>query len=501
MTFHGGNCGTCRVEKPLHNINREVRVFFVGDELSPVAIGDVGACCPSIRIASATFDQCRDVLRFQKEAGFRPKAGGILVVNLLSHLRRVGHAEFWREFESFADWVLNNLKIRALLSIPPFPTGYEMEDLISIIQTYRRMETAGYTGEGSDFQAFNSFQVFDAVMRKFGGEKQDIPAPPICTHTSKKTLIRCRGSLIPGCDGDWSNGMPREIELFWIRELLKSIRDTAKHCGISGLCLPADAMIEAGMRADTPPVRPHEGKRLYVVGNSNVGRAKTDIETLASTRENVQAIVMVSDLLFTDMVKNMDVAVLQSSSPTDVLVLQFLGNVMLKKKEYKSTRDITSGKITWHLKDPRIWNDADGLALVKHLNQTLQFFRQNFKGKIVCLGPFPRHLMLCCLERSHLILDPNKMPISMLDYTKVMSTYIKDGINLPDNTEFVDFRAVFGAELPFNFLCDGVHLSKDVQPQFVNYILSCLRKKPTPAVPAKHIDAPFIALLQEKKVS
>eukprot|EP00088_Acartia_fossae_P059236 TRINITY_DN7005_c1_g1_i8.p1 TRINITY_DN7005_c1_g1~~TRINITY_DN7005_c1_g1_i8.p1 ORF type:complete len:106 (+),score=11.17 TRINITY_DN7005_c1_g1_i8:469-786(+) len=102
-------------------------------------------------------------------------------------------------------------------------------------------------------------------------------------------------------------------QLSWIWELLSSIRDTAKHCEISGLCLPEGAMIEAGMRADTPCNHPHEGKRLYIVGDSIVEQSKADIETLASTRENVQAIVLHDDAVFMDMVQRVNLAALQSS--------------------------------------------------------------------------------------------------------------------------------------------------------------------------------------------
>ena len=97
-TYYGGSCSTCRIGSKAHAVNDQPRLFLIGDELCPLVVGEDTACCPAIRVHSGDFDQCYDILKMQRRAGFRPKTGSVLLVLLHTHLRRVGHVDYWREF-------------------------------------------------------------------------------------------------------------------------------------------------------------------------------------------------------------------------------------------------------------------------------------------------------------------------------------------------------------------------------------------------------------------
>jgi len=55
----------------------------------------------------------------------------------------------------------------------------------------------------------------------------------------------------------------------------------------------------------------------------------------------------------------------------------------------------------WHLLHPEILDDEDVNGLINKTSTLVHKIQETFKGKIKILGPFPRHLELCCNDPKH----------------------------------------------------------------------------------------------------
>ena len=223
-------------------------------------------------------------------------------------------------------------------------------------------------------------------------------------------------------------------------------------------------------------MKPNVGRTLYVLGSSLAGNVRKDLVCLAE-QHRFRCDVVADSRGFREQIRGLDVRPLQKSANNDVLVLCFVGNAMLKKERKWDTIHVPSGKKVWHLVNPTLLSDADAVELVTHLSEALAYLRLHFAGKIILCGPFPRHLENCCKESTHVIVDANGFPFNMLNYTKVLSKFLKMYIKLPENTEYIDYRCVFkGGDLPMPFLTDGVHLSIEANKRFAEFLVECFAR-------------------------
>ena len=123
-----------------------------------------------------------------------------------------------------------------------------------------------------------------------------------------------------------------------------------------------------------------------------------------------------------------------------------------------------------------------------------------FPGKIIVVGPQPRHLEACCGQVKHKILALDKKEVDMKLYTDVFNKYALQSINLSDNVEFVMYTAIHGSEFITGNLADGVHLKKDAENAFAYWLMSTLEKKHSPAVPPCANAPTFSAMLNAVKI-
>ena len=222
-TFFGGACFSCDVMGNSHNINNSARVFLLGDQHCPVLVGLKQDCCPVIRVESGTFTDLQNMLIRHFKAGLRIQSGSIGVCLLLTLLMKVGHTTYWAQLLSFSEWAATyNLHI--LPSIPPFPTGYGLDSLISIKQLNSHLQVCHFgNSAGGKNAKYSLWQPLTSTLEQHGAAVCTIPSPPICVQEVGGMYARCDGQFSEGCSGDWSFGMPRNIEetfLDWSRVLV-----------------------------------------------------------------------------------------------------------------------------------------------------------------------------------------------------------------------------------------------------------------------------------------
>ena len=488
-TYYGGSCSTCRIGSKAHSINDRPRLFLIGDEMCPLLVGDDTMCCPVLRVHSGDFGQCFELLHMQFYAGLRPKPGAVLAVLLSTHLRRVGFHDYWREFVDFRERVISTIGFsHVMLCLPPFPPGYGLDERSALYQAYRRMEAARYASSlGGKPRTYDLLAAFDATFKKHGLGAEHVASQPIRVSELGNQRISCNGPFALGFGGDWTSGIPPEVELSFLTEITDIVLKFAMRTAIEHFVIPPVNVLEAGQRMTPSPDRPNAGRTLYIMGSSLADRVRVDLAGLAE-QHRLNHEVVADARGFREQIRSLDVRSLQQSANNDVLVLCFIGNAMLNKEGKWETITTPHGEKVWHLIKPTLLSDADAVELVSHLSEALAYLKKHFNGKILLCGPFPRHLKACCTEPTHTIVDANGVPFNMLDYTKILSKFLKLYLVLPDNCEFVDFRCVFKGELPLPFLCDGVHLSEASNLKFAEFLVSTMSRPYSTAV--QPADAP-----------
>ena len=101
----------------------------------------------------------------------------------------------------------------------------------------------------------------------------------------------------------------------------------------------------------------------------------------------------------------------------------------------------------------------------------LDFIVPHFKGKILFITPFPRHLSKCCDILSHRVLTGPFLS-SILDYFQQLGKYLCEHPMLRyPNVEIVHYEQVFGVnEFSNDYTVDGVHLSDFAREIFGHFL-------------------------------
>ena len=135
-----------------------------------------------------------------------------------------------------------------------------------------------------------------------------------------------------------------------------------------------------------------------------------------------------------------------------------------------------------HVENPKMLSNDQLNSLMSDTLKILDWASKNFRGKVILCGPCPRYLSSCCAEKKHTIIDVFNQKVNMEDYTNTLNRYIKDHLCMPANCEFFDYRPCLAGPLKKEDFSDRVHYSTAVRQKFSSFIISCLKKKPTPPV-------------------
>ena len=169
---------------------------------------------------------------------------------------------------------------------------------------------------------------------------------------------------------------------------------------------------------------------------------------------------------------------------------------MAKKRTAFCNRD------RWHVSKPELLNSTEMDALVKEAETMVDMMRQvGFGGKVLVLGPTPRHIVECCKQDQHKLKDAEGKQVEWKVYTDVVNEYIAKAINLTNNVEYVPYQKIFGSTFNEKFLKDGVHLDIEAEKALAGFIFRGLERAATAAVQAVQNRQPFSSFLLKAKIA
>ena len=476
-TFIGGTCFSCDVMGISHNINNDARVFLLGDQHCPVLAGLKQDCCPVIRVESGTFMDLKNLLTRHFKAGLRIRSGSIGICLLLTLLMKVGHTTYWSQLLSFSEWAANH-NLQILPSIPPFPTGYGLDSLISIKQLNTHLQVCHFgNSAGGKNAKYSLWQPLTSTLEQHGAVDSSIPSPPICVQEVGGMYARCEGQFSVGCEGDWSHGIPRNIEETFLVSLLQSV--SAAHIDLNpaapAVLIPSKESLLAGLRSGTR-LDINSGRNIYMLGSSIMQQTKPFLQELCINK-GVQVVSCCKGGDFLNYFWNQDHSFLAAGKEDDILFLHCLGNYMLNKDNFWMDM-LHNGKRVFHLTHPTILTDQQMDKLIHDTNKLTIYLAQHFKGRVFILGPFPRHISQCCGLQEHSVLDSENQRISMTGYTNLLNQFLQSSLILPDRCEFLVYQNIFGKNFDKHSLADGVHLTASAYKACANFFLGAFQRKP-----------------------
>ena len=484
-TFRGGQCSTCRHAASNHRINDQPRVFFIGDEHSPPLMGVDEDCCLVTRIDGGDFLQHRAFMEWQIGEGLRIKKGSVCVVSLVTHLIRSGQDKFWLELRDFAGWMAEK-GCTVLPCLPPFPDTYGDEAVKSLHQFFVHLQAAHYgdTASGKNLR-FSLWKPVCEVALEHKLTPIYPKSPPIgVPEISLAAAATCNSSFFNGFtykDGQaWTHHIPDVVEHGFVNKLIQNIRTIAASMPDSrNLIIPSDDSLATGFTADYADGTKHEGKSIYLVGSSILDDCAEPLINCASMA-GVEVINLSERGSYRKhfIAENVDLAAkilpLEGGGASDLAVLSIIGNEMVRKKTAFCNRD------KWHVSLPELLTNDDIKQLVKDVEKMVETMRGvGFGGKILVLGPLPRHLEKCCKQTQHQLKDGEGKEVKWEIYTDVLTLQLEKAINLPKNVEFVPYREIFGGGFTNKSLKDGVHLDGEAEKVLANFIFRGLDRAET----------------------
>ena len=497
-TFIGGSCGTCRLPtgRNCHSLTDKPVCLILGDEFTPVLCGDRGKCCPTLRVQSGSFAQLRSLLEYQMEAGLKVKQGSVAIVMLLSHLLRIGHDDFWSELLAFSSWAATK-NLTVLPGLPTYPTGLRPSDLMVIGQYVQHLVVASYGAvDVSSRKNYEFWRPAVLSLQQHHADGGNVIIPPTKVHEMGSKRFDAAVNVSQGLEGDWKNSIPPNFELSFLINLISCLEDFSKKRS-KEIALPQETDIRSGMQFNpSPAASPHQGKNIILVGHSILSSAKYRLDSIVNPL-GVQVLSLCkTGVHYKELFEGHSLDALASTKETDVLVVSYLGNYLLHQQQVHI--DYPNGQKTVHLKKPTIIDSADFNRLVEHINIALAWLRNHFSGKIILLNVIPRHIVTCCRDPDHIIVDHGGKPVSMVNYVKTFNELLSLTVHLPHNTSLIDYKDIFGTETPGLF--DGVHLKRGEQAILAEFISSTLSMTETPEVPPEGSEHDFHSLLVHKEV-
>ena len=505
-TFWAGQCGTCGPSGVNHRINDEPRVFLYTDEHGPPMIGSAGDCCPTVRIEGGNFDLFQAFIMHNINQGLKIKEGSILIVALVTHLCRVGQELYLDQLTYFAS-EMAKLKLTVLPCLPPYPAGYDDRSMMNLHQFFIRLQACHY---GNLAVANNlRFCLWEPLLKlalELKVMRTEMHTPHVRVHElGEDVLVSCASDFICGFnykDGaTWTHQIPNHVEQGFVTLLLASLEPILAGSKIRPVT-PSPESVRAGMTRDFVDNCQVDGKSIFLIGSSILDRAAGKLIELAEP-VGVEVVNMSQvgsykvKFLGTGIDLSLLLAPLAQGSAEDVCIIHLMGNEMLMKKS------VFPNRTTTHLSNPKILPDQAAKDLIKDMEKFVHFARSTmgFPGKIIVVGPQPRHLVGCCGQVKHKIVALDKKEVDMKLYTDTFNKYAQETITLSDNVEFIRYDTIHGAEFKSDNLLDGVHLGKDAERAFAHWLMSTLERKHSPAV-APCANAPaFSTMLNAVKIA
>ena len=498
-TNYGGKCHTCSFAGTTHSLDDEPRVIILGDEHITPLVGNSKDCLLVWRIAGGSLAQFKALMNAQKDMGLKLKQGSIVVVCLVTHLMRVGYEGFWEEWKNFKDWARNHHGLTATIAIPPFPAGYKHSQIAAARRLFARMQFEHF-GEVSqpDNLRYSLWKCYQEVADKIvGATIEEFSASPVKVGGGQEAFyLACEGKFMTGCrnSADWDDGTPAGVERLFFTKLITLVKKIKPD---TNLMVPDEASILAGLNKEYNPLKEHEGKTIFLMGSSHMSRTSKKLLDLA-VPAGVEVVPLCKGGDFLDyFIKNPELlSALGKSTKNDVLFLNCLGNIMLNKDRKREDKD------GWHLTNPRMLTDQEFEETVVDLNNALTNIKTTFQGRVVVMGPYPRHLKDCCVQPSHWIRDDEKKKVDMVTYTDVFTDMVYRSANFPKGFFFAGYKEVLGKKFTIDMLEDRVHLKQQYYKQAANYCFQWLNKKhPMPGKSPEKSPPPLSTELNAAKIA
>ena len=265
--------------------------------------------------------------------------------------------------------------------------------------------------------------------------------------------------------------------------------------------MPSDLSIASGLATDFADNNKHDGKTIFLIGSSileSTGERLLPLGAMAG----VEIINLAKAGSYRKTLIHKDISIVDELAPTgagceeDLCVIFMLGNEMLTKKTFFHNRG------TFHISHPRLLTDKEANLLVKDVTTVVEKLRDvGFSGKVLIIGPTPRHIEECCKQRQHSIRDAGGKEVAMLLYTNVLNEFLGKAINLPANVEFIPYNVVFGDNFGPGDLSDGVHLKEGGEMTLANFIFQSLSRPVTGEQRPLANRLPLSAMLAKEKVT
>ena len=488
-SFHRGKCTSCVFDGnntcnlPSQNVPK---VIFLGDEFTPPIVGSKGDCCLVLRLEATDFEQMERFLLHQIANGLKLPKGSIAVVALQTHLRRVGVPVWWSDFYVFKR-VAEKHNLTVLPVITPFPEGVEFLEVIHILQLYKSLQ---YEHFGKKDQAHQKNYSLWKILAPLAVAHHATPvvmsAPPLRFHADNNKgskLIKCKDTFVQGFPGDFSNGLPPQLDQNFLVAVLDELRNVVRTAAMpmAAVRIPSATSVAAGMLSDADRQLPHKGRTIFLIGGSNLGRVGKKLAQEAALLgvEVVSFCVPADHRVIFQSLSADQCSRLKNASEKDIIILDIFGNSILSLDgHYKEP--LPENQSVRHSVNPRVLSNDLMNLLLADTHDILVWTSQNFPGRVQVCGPAPRYIKSCCAIQSHVCVDAYNQKLDMVAYTGVINTYLRDHVSLPNNTEFADYRNYLAGTFDADSLVDCVHFSSDVCAKYISFIIATLSKKPTP---------------------
>lgn len=462
-TWVGKKCGICKDDAQNHQID-DNKAVLVGDQFLPPVIGGLGDCVPVGRIDSATFAHVKLFLQAQKESGFCPQPGTILIVSLTSFACAVGSDTYWREFDDFCKWAYKEFRVQTMPCLVPFPNGLSDTYLSRLHQTMTAAR-ARYLGDfvgGVDWR-YALWEPLTDFLSKSGAKKEKVASAPVVLENKGRVIVECPANVWAGMPGDFSVTPPPEIEKVFFKKALQKVESVSPNK--IGFKCPSEEALKAGYELKPPPTKSDQPNRptIHLYGTSIMKDAVESIMHCAERGNyNVQNHCREDSNDISVITKEKNIPARKHQD--DCVVLLFLGNEHIKKDNFKKFHSV------FHYTNPKILEDKGVNAMIDLTSAVISNIKKKFDGRIFCIGPLPRLVEQCCkVPTHHFELGPLfKTP---MQYTFMLNKFLQVHPLFNDQKAFfVAYDVIFGVNFSSKDLSDGVHLSPDANATFAEFI-------------------------------